>query len=88
MNVEAIYVGGVFRPLSDVPVAENQRVRLTIEAATEATAATPIRTAEDLLNSSLVGSWANRDDIRDSREFARQLRQQAEARGGANHAAG
>lgn len=64
MNVEAIYVGGVFRPLSDVPVAENQRVRLTIEAATEATAATPIRTAEDL------------------------LRQQAEARGGANHAAG
>lgn len=32
-TIEAIFVGGVFRPLGDVPIAENQRVRLTIESA-------------------------------------------------------
>lgn len=30
-TVEAIYIGGVFKPLGEVPVSENQRVRLTIE---------------------------------------------------------
>lgn len=32
-SVEAIYSGGVFRPLGDVAIAENQRVRLLIEPA-------------------------------------------------------
>jgi predicted DNA-binding antitoxin AbrB/MazE fold protein len=32
-TVEAIYTGGVFKPLGQVAVAENQRVRLTIEPA-------------------------------------------------------
>ena len=30
--VEAIYASGVFKPLGQVDLAENQRVRLTIEA--------------------------------------------------------
>lgn len=33
----------------------------------------PIMTAGDLLNSGLVGMWADRDDIGDSTEFARTL---------------
>jgi hypothetical protein len=37
--------------------------------------------ASDLLQSGLVGIWAQRSDIGDSREFARRLRQQAQARG-------
>ena len=37
-------------------------------------------TARDLLQSDLVGLWADRDDIRDSLSFARQLRWQAEHR--------
>lgn len=37
-------------------------------------------TARDLLQSELVGLWADRDDIGDSLAFARQLRQQAEHR--------
>jgi predicted DNA-binding antitoxin AbrB/MazE fold protein len=32
-TVDAIYSGGVFRPLNEVPIAENQCVRLTIETA-------------------------------------------------------
>jgi predicted DNA-binding antitoxin AbrB/MazE fold protein len=30
-QVEAIYQSGVFRPLGEVPLPENQRVRLSIE---------------------------------------------------------
>jgi hypothetical protein len=38
-------------------------------------------TGADLLKSGLVGAWAERKDIGDSLEFARQLRQKAEKRG-------
>jgi len=80
-SIEAIYAGGVFRPLGEVEIAENQRVLLTIETSPVASPAAPIRTAQDLLDSKLVGSWADRDDIQDSQAFARQLRDRAEARG-------
>lgn len=39
----------------------------------------PLR-ACDLLHSDLVGMWAERSDIGDSREFARRLREQAQSR--------
>jgi hypothetical protein len=42
---------------------------------------TPILTTRDLAQSPLVGIWADRTDIGDSREFARRLREQAEHRG-------
>ncbi|MEN8220042.1 MAG: hypothetical protein ABFS56_27570 [Pseudomonadota bacterium] len=37
-------------------------------------------TARDLLQSELVGLWADRSDIGDSLSYARRLRQQAEHR--------
>jgi hypothetical protein len=37
----------------------------------------PILTARDLAQSPLVGIWADRNDLGDSREFARWLREQA-----------
>jgi hypothetical protein len=39
-----------------------------------------VYTGADLLQSGLVGLWADRDDIGDTREFARRLRRQAENR--------
>jgi hypothetical protein len=42
-------------------------------------------TARALLQSELVGLWADRDDIGDSLAFARQLRQQAEHRRRTTH---
>ncbi len=42
--------------------------------------AAPPCTARDLLQSELVGLWADRADIGDSLTFARQLREQAERR--------
>ena len=39
-------------------------------------------TAHELVQSSLTGLWADRDDIADSLSFARRLRRQAERRHG------
>jgi predicted DNA-binding antitoxin AbrB/MazE fold protein len=36
-TIEAIYSGGVFRPLGQVILPENQRVRLTVQLAEPAT---------------------------------------------------
>lgn len=36
--------------------------------------------ASDLLHSGLVGMWADRTDIGESRDFARRLREQAQTR--------
>jgi len=41
---------------------------------------TKVMTAKDLLESDLIGMWADRIDITDSLTFARQLRHQAETR--------
>ncbi len=59
--------------LTGLPVKKGQHVDIIVEAE-------PIEqprrqmTAKDLLESGLVGMWADRDDIGDSVEFARQLR--------------
>ena len=45
------------------------------------TTAEKFMTGADLLKSGLVGMWAERKDIGESLEFARQLRQKAEKRG-------
>jgi hypothetical protein len=39
-------------------------------------------TARSLLDSGLLGLWKDRTDIEDSAEYARQLRQQSQQRGG------
>jgi 2-hydroxychromene-2-carboxylate isomerase len=38
-------------------------------------------TAREFLDSGLVGIWADREDIKDSSEFARYLREKAQTRG-------
>lgn len=48
----------------------------------------PILTAADLSQSGLVGLWADREDLGDSQDFARQLRLQAESHHGAGDVAG
>ena len=48
----------------------------------------PIRTAAELAKSELIGLWADRDDIGDSREFARRLGREAENRQGPTDATG
>ncbi len=48
----------------------------------------PIHAGADLAGSDQIGIWADRTDVVDSREFARQLRDRAEHRRGMTDAAG
>ncbi len=64
----------------DVPIGSseaNQEVQVTVEPATSSS---PTITAAALLQSSLIGLWADRTDIGDSRAFARRLREEAQTR--------
>lgn len=48
----------------------------------------PIHSGAELAGSDLIGIWADRKDIVDSREFARELRHRAEHRRGTTDVAG
>lgn len=64
----------------DLPVGEadaNSEVQVTIDPLSHSSR--PAR-AVDLLNSGLVGLWADRTDIGDSQTFARGLREEAQTR--------
>ncbi len=66
----------------DLPVGKadaDRDVQVTVEPI-EALETLPGITAADLLRSGLVGMWADRTDIGDSREYARRLREQAQTR--------
>jgi hypothetical protein len=59
----------------------NKDVQVTVEPVPQLPAEkAPTMTASDLLNSGLVGIWAHRTDIVDSRAFACRLREQAQTR--------
>jgi hypothetical protein len=54
--------------------------RLQTNPAAEPNTPTPVRSGADLRGSALIGVWADRTDIVNSREFAKDLRRQAEQR--------
>jgi hypothetical protein len=65
----------------DLPVGAEEagrEVQVTVEPLTVSSKRTLM--ASDLLHSDLLGIWAKRTDIADSREFARRLREQAQTR--------
>lgn len=57
----------------------DKEVQVTVEAAPSSGKRRSLN-ACNLLHSGLVGMWAERSDIGDSREFARRLREQAQTR--------
>ena len=68
----------------NVPIGDesaDKAVRVTVEpVAAHGVATRPTMTAAALLGSGIVGLWADRTDIGDSREFARRLRDSAQTR--------
>jgi hypothetical protein len=72
--------------LRQVPTERWGEVLRFLDALKDAVPA--IRTGADLMQSELVGLWADRDDLGNSREFTRRLRQQAETHHGAADALG
>ena len=68
--------------LTNLSVVEGQHVELLLlfTSNTNKTTSKKRLTARQLLNSSLIGMWADRSEITDSAEYARQLREQAQRR--------
>jgi len=63
--------------VTDLPYKKGQHVEITVSTETRA----PRRlTAKQLLESGLVGLWQDRDDITNSVEYARRLREEAQKR--------
>lgn len=65
-----------------LPIGENEagkEVQVTVESVV-AVAKRPAMSAIDILNSGLVGIWADRKDIDDNHKFAHRLREQAQTR--------
>lgn len=65
--------------LTGLPVQRGDTVEITVRIKRARRPKRGITVAE-LLASDFVGMWANREDIGDTLEFARQLRKQAETR--------
>lgn len=66
--------------LTDLPLKKGQYVEMVLLFETPDKPQKRFMTAKDLLNSGLVGMWKDRDDIKDSTVYARQLREQAQNR--------
>ena len=66
--------------LSGLPFKRGEKVEVIVWVKSSEKPELRGMTAADLLNSGLVGLWADRDDIGDSSEFARKLRDKAQRR--------
>jgi hypothetical protein len=66
--------------ISNLPVEEGQEVEVLLLIEPKKTSKRQRLTAQQLLESGLVGIWKDREDIEDSSKFARQLREQAQNR--------
>jgi hypothetical protein len=78
MELRALDASRWFEVLDFIGYLKQRGVAQTTPPPQEAGRKTMIAT--DLLQSDLIGLWADRDDIGDSLEFARQLRRAAETR--------
>jgi hypothetical protein len=66
--------------IRNLPVEEGQQVEVLLLFSPANKQKKPHLTARQLLDSGLVGIWKDREDILDSADFARQLREQAQRR--------
>ncbi len=79
--VQKIYKTGELT-ISNVPVEAGEEVEVLVLIPQRRTAR-PRLTAKELLESDIVGMWKDRDDIGESSDYARELRDQVQrGRGG------
>lgn len=65
--------------LSDLPVFQGQEVEVIV-LISPLPETKETFTARQLMNSGLIGVWENRTDIKDGLTYARQLREQSQAK--------
>lgn len=63
--------------IRNLPVEEGQQVEVLLLFTPSQTSKRPRLTARQLLQSGLIGLWKDREDITDSVDYARQLRERA-----------
>ncbi len=85
MSLPSVTSDDILSAMQNVPVSRWAEALDAIKALQAPSAPSlnqsrPIRTGMDLRDSELIGIWADRSDITDSCEFARELRRQAEQR--------
>jgi hypothetical protein len=85
MSLPDVTTDQILNAIQLVPTARWGEALRAIESlqsvpASTGTPAAVVRTGSDLRDSALIGIWADRADITDSREFARELRRRAEHR--------
>jgi hypothetical protein len=78
MTIKAHFDGSVIVPDEALDLQPNERLILHVER--ETAPAKRGLTAKDLLHSPLVGLWKDRNDVGDSAQFARRLRERAQNR--------
>ena len=66
--------------LTGLPFRKGQLVEMIVLPDAPAPQERPPLTVRALMESGLIGMWKDRDDIGDSAEFARKLREQAQRR--------
>lgn len=68
--------------VTGLPCKKGQYVEMILLIEPRATPERPHLTARRLLDSGLIGLWKDREDIKDSATYARQLRERAQRRRG------
>jgi hypothetical protein len=79
MSIKAHFDGKTIVPDEPVDLPVNQPLQVRVDLPLSEPQG---MTGEQIAKSGLVGLWKDRTDIGDTLEFARQLRQRAEKRGG------
>lgn len=74
--------------IKGLPYKKGQAVQVFVVPQAAAPHARTRLTVGILRRSGLIGMWQDRDDIRDSADYARQLRERAQTRGDAHDIAG
>jgi len=67
--------------ITGLPYKKGQFVEIILLPQSLRTVSRPRLTVDQLQQSGLIGLWKDRDDIRDSVTYARQLRERAQQRG-------
>ncbi|HQQ00641.1 MAG TPA: hypothetical protein PLY86_19480 [bacterium] len=67
--------------VTGLPFKKGQSVEITVSPRSANSALRVRMTVGDLRRSGLIGLWQDREDIGDSSEYARRLREQAQQRG-------
>jgi hypothetical protein len=72
--------------ITDLPYKKGQAVEIIVLPHPTAAVPDSRLTAKHLRTSGIIGLWKDRDDIQDSSDYARKLREQAQTRGDINDA--